>query len=214
MKIINVLYVSVVAFVLFAGCESARRMMTEAYVVPPSQLTEEYTGQKFRVIVSPIKNYAKSSTGEKLKVDLEVTRDQLITALTQTGVFTVVRTNERVGSNGASPQGAQYLIEVVLAEYEQNEMDVHKRKGSSLDNIIELFNLKQDYIAMNIHLADIDTGDIVSSKRIVAYPKDFKGSRGDIGSHITTPVQKTVWACMDKAARWAAKSVKPRTVQQ
>lgn len=212
MKIINVLYVSGVAFVLFVGCESSDTIIASR-IVPQSQ-SIKYWGPKVRAIVSPIVNRVKSSTGEKFKVDLELTRDQLITALTRTGVFTVVRTNERTSSNGASLQGAQYLIEAVLTEYEPSQAHVRKRNGSILDNIMEFFDVKQDRIAMNIHLVVLRTNEIVDSATIEAYPKDFEGSSAGISGNITTPMQKAIRACMDKAGAWAAKTVISRESQQ
>lgn len=156
-------------------------------------------------------------------------RDQLITALTQTGAFTVSR----------NIQNAQYVIEGAITEYEPSQASIAGGYGwgrnpirrpsdptvSSgyvfaqilAENALGGFG-KQDYVAMSIHLVDRRRDVVVASTTVEATPKDlgfannllFGGGQReivDVGGQMKTPMQKAIRACMTEAAVWAANTV-------
>jgi curli biogenesis system outer membrane secretion channel CsgG len=155
-------------------------------------------------------------------------RDQLITALTQTGVFNV----------SSDTYSARYVLRGAVTEYEPSQASIAggygwgrstRRTASDptigggnlfvqvlMDNAMAGF-AEQDHIAMNIHLVDTMSNAIVASTTVEAKPTDigaggnllFGGMRKffDGGMQMKTPMQKAIRACMGKTAEWAAQTV-------
>jgi curli biogenesis system outer membrane secretion channel CsgG len=257
MKIINVSWALVLSFLVVAGCSESswNDTMTGSRVVAQPQQPIQYVGPKATVVVGNITNSTGAGTeiaatgttiqtGSAAVPPDKVTtirdpigsgmRDQLITSLTQTGAFTVLR-----DSTGASPQ---YLIEGAVTEYEPSQASVAGGYGWGIptrrrrplrisDPTVSAGNVfsqilapnaiggmfQQDHIAMNIHIVDCGTNAIIASTTVEATPKDLgvatnllfgRGSRiADVGGQMKTPMQKAIRACMAKAAVWAANTV-------
>jgi hypothetical protein len=208
---ISILFIA--SLFAFTGCETANVAVQDKSI--------EYSGPKVRVIVHNVGLAAKISPGEQENFDINVIKEQLATALTRTNVFTVAE------DNNANYQNVQYLINIFITEYESNDVNVNKKLASGsktagscsniistslntissgLNSVVDTFNFKKNYIAMNIHLVDPITRDTVNSQRIEGNPKEFVCSRKEIAGNIKTPIQKAIWACIDKAGTWAART--------
>lgn len=264
MKIDNLVWASCLSFILLFGCsqDSYDNTMTGARVVAPPQPVS-YSGPKRTVVVAQILNKAGTKeevlkTGTTIQTgsaavppDKELLsrdpigfgmRDQLITSLTQTGVFAVVRSNDD-GQTGTNSTPAQYLIEGAVTEYEPSQSSIAggygwgvQRRARTSDPTVSAGNVfsqvlapsaiggffKKDHIAINIHLVDLSNNTIIASTAVEASPKDlgaatnllFGTSRiADVGAQTQTPMQKAIRACMAKVAVWSANVVTTNAAQ-
>lgn len=230
---------------IFSGCAD---LMTGAKVSKPVSQQIHYTGPKISIAVNDIINRTGVQT-EVIKTGTTIQtgsaaadpvknvtvrdpigsgmRDQLITALTQTGVFRV-----KPGITSAA-----YVLSGAVTEYEPSQASIAggygwgraPRRASDptvgagnlfvqilMDKAIAGFG-EQDHIAMNIHLLDARRNEIVASTTVEASPKDlgvgmnflFGGLTKfiDGGAQMKTPMQKAIRACMGKAADWAAQTL-------
>jgi len=230
---------------IFSGCAD---LMTGAKVSQPVSKQIHYTGPKISIAVNEIVNRTGvgtevTRTGTTIQTGSAATApvknvtvrdpigsgmtDQLITALTQTGVF-AVRPDRK---------SAVYVLTGAVTEYEPSQASIAggygwgraARRASDptvsagnlfvqilMDNAIAGFG-EQDHIGMNIHLIDARRNEIVASTTVEASPKDlgvgmnflFGGLTKfiDGGAQVKTPMQKAIRACMGKAADWAAQTV-------
>ena len=216
MKIVNVAWILALSFLVTAGCSGEKwsDMMTGSRVVAQPQPIQ-YSGPRVTVIVAQITNRTGSgteiaTTGTTIQTgaaaappDKTLTirdpigsgmRDQLVTALTHTGVFTVVRTTETGRRTGSVNPMARYLIEGAVTEYEPSQASVAGGYGWGIRNLRRVSDptvspgnvfsqvlapnaiggmFQQDHIAMNIHLVDLNTNGIISSTTVEATPKDL-----------------------------------------
>ena len=220
MKTINVPWALVLSFLVVAGCSegSSSDMMTGARVVAQPQPLQ-YSGPRVTMVVAQIVNRTGSgteiaSTGTTIQTgsaavppDKTLTirdpigsgmRDQLITYLTQTGAFTVLRTDESGRSTDPKTPVAQYLMEGAVTEYEPSQASIAGGYGWGIptrrnvpvrisDPTVSSGNVfsqilapnaiggmfQQDHIAMNIHLVDLSTNVIIASTTVEATPKDL-----------------------------------------
>lgn len=217
--------------------------------VNPGIKPVHYTGPRVSIAVSEINNQTgvhteSVTTGTTIQTGSDADRpvrntmhrdpigngmrDQLITALTQTGAFTVSR----------NIYDAQYVIEGSVNEYEPSQASIAGGYGwgrraitrpsdptvSSgyvfaqilAENALGGFG-KQDHIAMSIHLIDRRRDVVVASTTVEATPKDLGFANNllfgngekmvDVGGQMKTPMQKAIRACMAEAAIWAANTV-------
>jgi len=216
MKTVNVAWALVLSFLVVAGCseQSWNETMTGSRVVAQPQ-PMQYSGPRVTVVVAEIANRTGSGTeiatsGTTIQTgsaavppDKTLTirdpigsgmRDQLITALTQTGVFTVVRTTETGGSMDPNTPVAQYLMEGAVTEYEPSQASVAGGYGWGIERVTQISDptvspgnvfsqilapnaiggmFQQDHIAMNIHVVDLSTNVVIASTTVEAAPKDL-----------------------------------------
>ena len=176
----------------------------------------EYTGPRIPVAVGSVANRTgvteqREGTGTTIQTgaaaappDKKLTvrdpigdgmRDQLITALTQTGVCSVMhRADGQSPLGNATSSGARYLIEGAVTEYEPSQASAAggygwgmQRRAPVSDPTVSSGNVfsqvlapnaiggmfEQDHIAINVHLIDVHSGAVVASTRIEAKPKDL-----------------------------------------
>lgn len=230
----------------------AKRKQTEQRAAVPAI---QYTGPKITVAVREILNktgvYAETErTGTTIQTgaanapaEKKTTirdpigtgaRDQLITALSQVGVFQVSLNEEQ----------AQYIFFGAITGYDPNEKSAAGGFGwgstprpQASDPTVSAGNLfvqvlrptaaagfaEQGYVSLNIHLLDRN-GIIVASTILEAHPKAGGGGMNldlgglgrsvgmpnlmaDAGFQKKTPLQQAVQICMYKAAAWAAEYV-------
>jgi curli biogenesis system outer membrane secretion channel CsgG len=263
MKSANLVWALCLSFIFLFGCsqDSYNDTMTGSRIVAQPQPVN-YSGPKMTVVVAEIVNRTGTKeevlrTGTTIQTgsaavppDKELLsrdpigfgmRDQLITSLTQTGVFAVIRTNGD-GQTEANSIPAQYLIEGAVTEYEPSQTSIAggygwgvQRRAQTSDPTVSAGNVfsqvlapsaigglfKKDHIAMNIHLVEVNTNTIIASTAVEASPKDlgaatnllFGTSRiADVGAQSQTPMHKAIRACMAKAAVWAANVVTSRRI--
>ncbi len=242
-KLVKALALGLALFL--SGCTG---FMTGAKVSQTVSQPVNYTGPKYSIAVSEIANRTGvrtevTKTGTTIQTGSDAAapvknvtvrdpigsgmRDQLITALTQTGVFRV----------SPGRRSASYVLQGAVTEYEPSQASVAGGYGwgrstaRASDPTVGAGNLfvqilmekaiagfgEQDHIAMNIHLVDTRRNEVVASTTVEASPKDlgagmnflFGGMRKffDGGAQVKTPMQKAIRACMGKAAEWAAQNV-------
>ncbi len=243
MKIKLLLCITILSL-LISGCAN---LMSGAKVTQNLKPVQ-HTGPRISIAVSEISNHTgvqteAVTTGTTIQTGSDADRpvrnktyrdpigsgmrDQLITALTQTGAFTVNR----------NKKNARYFLEGAVTEYEPSQAsiaggygwgqrpmrvsDPTVSSGYVFAQILAEKALggfgKQDHIAMNIHLVDRRNDIIVASTTVEAKPKDMGaalnllfGGRSrmiDVGGQMKTPMQKAIRACMSKVAVWTANTV-------
>ncbi|KPJ55039.1 hypothetical protein AMJ47_01975 [Parcubacteria bacterium DG_72] len=263
MKPVRMSWIFVLVCLISAGCSEQNwsDTMTGSRVVTPPPQPVRYTGPKATIAVGEITNSTGvqtqiAGTGTTIQTgsaavppDKVTTirdpigsgmRDQLITALTQTGAFTVLR--------DATVSSPQYFIEGAVTEYEPSQASIAGGYGWGIptrrraplrisDPTVSAGNVfsqilapnaiggmfQQDHMAMSIHLIDVSTNTIIASTTVEARPRDLGvatnllfggGSRiADVGGQLKTPMQKAIRACMAKAAVWAANNVNGAVAQ-
>jgi curli biogenesis system outer membrane secretion channel CsgG len=162
------------------------------------------------------KGAAKARSYQELRVapNISQMRSRLTSFLAQTNAF-------RVFDGVDAPSRATWLIRGAVTDYEPSAESIAAGYGREFGDRLPPKrpskpkvdgSVKQDYVAIQVDLLNVSTGEILASTRIEALPRDTEfalripGIRNpDIHAQLRAPMSKALNACLVKAAVWTRK---------
>src|SRR5262245_51368959 len=218
-----------------AGCSIIAELRGEgASEIPLDESPDVWTGPKAAIAVSefeyatgiqPLTSGPKATnrsgaTNARSDQELAIAptvsqmRSRLTSFLAQTNAF-------RVFDGLDAPSRATWLIRGAVTDYEPSAESIAAGYGREFGDRLPPKrpakpkvdgSVKQDYVAIQVDLLNVSTGEILASTKIEALPRDIElalripGIRiPDIHAQLRAPMSKALNACLVKAAVWTRK---------